>query len=612
MTSGSITIIVFTLTAACTLFTDSSMAEPVTIAPTRLWPDDKGEHINAHCGGFIKVDDTYYWFGEHRERGPVQNIACYASKDLSHWTFRNLVLTPKSHTDVADSNLERPKVIYNEKTKKYVMWMHKEARRGYAEARCAVATCDSIDGDYTWVGSFRPKDNMSRDCTLFKDDDGSAYFMSSSNENADMIIYKLSDDYLSVDSQVATITQGLYREAPCLFKRNGQYYLITSFCTGIQPNPNYWSTAKSVAGPWSAMKPLCGNDTWNTYHSQAAYVLPVVGSETTSYIYCGDNWRATPMRHVWLPLKFTDDGSIAPMQWADQWQIDAVTGKCTYPEAPTLSSNDLAKGAKVTSDYSQKGKSVEYSHLAGCEPTDANDGDPSTSWVARDNLPGHWWKVDLGSPQDISGVQIQWHWNSAYRYTIETSADDATWTKAADQTENTTISQTSSDAFSVKGVRYVRVTITGSSRGYDWPGFSECNVLGSDGSDLAFRKPASADSFQANTDATKAVDGDISTAWTIDDRSNNHWLKVDLGKETEIGSCRIIWEAPGYYYQYKIEFSSDDQTWHGTVDETANTVPARIAVAQLKPVRARYVRLTLTDYERGCWPGVRAFEILPP
>jgi hypothetical protein len=29
-----------------------------------IWKDTKGNRIEAHGGGFLKVGDTWYWFGE--------------------------------------------------------------------------------------------------------------------------------------------------------------------------------------------------------------------------------------------------------------------------------------------------------------------------------------------------------------------------------------------------------------------------------------------------------------------------------------------------------------------------------------------------------------------
>lgn len=56
-----------------------------TIKPGALWPDDRGEHINAHGGGIIKLSDTWYWFGEYRPKDAVPGrryVSCYSSSDL--------------------------------------------------------------------------------------------------------------------------------------------------------------------------------------------------------------------------------------------------------------------------------------------------------------------------------------------------------------------------------------------------------------------------------------------------------------------------------------------------------------------------------------------------
>jgi hypothetical protein len=613
--------------------------QPAIITPAQLWPDaDTGEHINAHCGCITQVGNLYYWFGEYRAARRVQQISCYVSADLQHWKPDHIVLTGDTTPDVANSHLERPKVIYNDKTKKYVMWIHRENTRGYADAQCAVATCDKIDGDYTWQGAFRPNGNMSRDCTLFKDDDGSAYFMSSSRDNADMIVYKLTDDYLKVDSQVIVLSANMYREAPCMFKRNGIYYLITSFCTGTWPNTQTYITARSMAGPWSPPHKLSGDDTWNTYYSQGACILTVQGSAATSYIYCADRWQVMPMRHIWLPMQFNEDGSIIPLRWADSWSLDAATGKFTLPDpVPPLVKN-LALGAVVTSDYEPGDAPLRnvgdagYSHLANHEPSAGNDGNAKTSWIANDNQPGHWFKLDLGGAHDLSGSEITWHRNTrGFRYRIDASPDDQNWTTVADHTAPlprterpatrpaTTRSATSIptqpnptvvDRFNAAGMRYVRVTITAIPSGYDWPGLAELKVFG-DGQDIAAGKPATADSFQPNTLAPAAVDGNPATAWVIDDRSANHWLKLDLGKPTDIGGCRIHWEAPGFWYQYKVETSADDKSWALAVDETKNAKVDSYPMHSFASTGVRFVRLTITGFERGCWPGVRELEVMP-
>ena len=74
-------------------------------------------------------------------------------------------------------------------------------------------TSPTIDGNYTLRSHFRPANNMSRDDTLFKDDDGKAYFISAANENADLMLYELADDYLSIQRTVLQAVDGEARSA---------------------------------------------------------------------------------------------------------------------------------------------------------------------------------------------------------------------------------------------------------------------------------------------------------------------------------------------------------------------------------------------------------------
>ncbi len=292
--------------------------------------DIDGKVIHAHGAGFLEDNGYYYMFGEVREGD--KRVACYRSKDLMNWEFRNVVLRISSKTKPyyvrtklelekrgKGANIERPKVIYCEKTKQYVMWMHYENAFDYNDAACAIATCDTVDGDYVYRGHFRPVGNMSRDCTIFKDKDGTAYFVSSSRDNADMCIYRLTDDYMAIDEQVKTIWPGQYREAPALFERNGKYYFLSSMCTGWNPNQGGAAYAKGVESRWSAIQPFGDCVTFNT---QPTYVLKF----GTNYIYVGDRWDPVDYDnsgYVFLPIKFNDKGCY--IEWADEISFDVKT-----------------------------------------------------------------------------------------------------------------------------------------------------------------------------------------------------------------------------------------------------------------------------------------------
>ena len=148
----------------------SASATPQTIKPGEVWLDDRGQQIQAHGGGIIKLRDNFYWFGEDRSQGldrAKRYVSCYRSKDLAHWTFRNQVVKLSDPEEFGPRwVLERPKAFYNPKTRRYVMYVHIDDAK-YQVARVGVATCDTVDGDYKYLRSFRPLDHESRDIGQF-------------------------------------------------------------------------------------------------------------------------------------------------------------------------------------------------------------------------------------------------------------------------------------------------------------------------------------------------------------------------------------------------------------------------------------------------------------
>lgn len=209
-----------------------------TIISKNLPKDTEGNVVNAHGGGILKHQGTYYWYGEKRGQQASEGVDVYSSKDLIHWKFEALALQHDStESDIQwGSIIERPKVLYNKKTQQFVMWFHLELKgQGYKAAKAGVAVSKNITGPYHYIGSTRPNGNMSRDMTLYQDDDDKAYLIYSSRENYDMRAALLSDDYLSVTKNDSLLFSN-HREAPAIFKYQNKYDLITSACTGWKPN----------------------------------------------------------------------------------------------------------------------------------------------------------------------------------------------------------------------------------------------------------------------------------------------------------------------------------------------------------------------------------------
>lgn len=354
--------------------------------PGKLWPDHNGTHINAHGGGILFNEGVFYWFGEHKIAGDAGNVAhvgvhCYSSTDLYNWEDAGIALhvSDDPASEIAKGCiLERPKVIYNAKTSRFVMWFHLELKgQGYKSARVGVAVAKQPAGPYTFMHSFRPNagrwpinvtaedreaiydaklmaemhkhqgggsdpatlrfpfwvrdfanGQMSRDMTLFEEDDGTAYHICSSEENSTLHISQLSDDYLCTTGKYIRIFEKRWHEAPAICKHNGRYWLISSDCTGWAPNAARSAMATSIWGPWQELgnptegiNPFNGLGPEKTFGGQSTYILKIPG-KANALIAMFDLWcpeNAIDGRYLWLPMTFKDDKLL--ITWQNEWDL---------------------------------------------------------------------------------------------------------------------------------------------------------------------------------------------------------------------------------------------------------------------------------------------------
>lgn len=373
--------------------------------PGEVWKDTNGAPIQAHGGGILYDENTqtYYWYGEDKTSGysPTLGVHVYSSKDLYNWKDEGIALTAiksmeefesdplisQLYADRADQAdiyndigstrvLERPKVIYNDQTKKYVMWLHTDgpsttSTANYAKAEAGYALSDSPTGPFVYGKSERldraPADaeyngqpnqpGMARDMTLFKDDDGTAYIIYSSEENMTMYISRLNDTYTDVTGwhkdgneerdteykavygeDYVRVFPGAQREAPAVFKYNAKYYMITSGATGWSPNPARYTVADSLFGQWETMRdPSIGSLASTTHGSQSTYVIPV-DPDNGKFIYMGDRWKESDLgdsRYIWLPLEFGPNNQLM-LKWYDEWQLPLLDAMGSIDIATSL------------------------------------------------------------------------------------------------------------------------------------------------------------------------------------------------------------------------------------------------------------------------------------
>ena len=330
---------IYSLTRRCLLLASFALL-PVLNAqkapsfhPGELWLDDAGVPINAHGGGFLYRGDTYYWFGEFKTEGSGGNVAnvgisVYTSHDLYHWKNAGIALKvsqdPTSDI-VKGCVLERPKVLFNVKTGLYVMWFHLELKgKGYSAARAGVATSKSPTGPYTFVRDFRPDGEMSRDMTLYQDDDGRAYLITTSENNQTQHVSELADDYLDTTGHYTRMLAHKALEGAAIFKANGHYFYIGSHTTGWDPNPAFGAVSESIQGPWRELgNPARGTGADLTFGAQSNFVLPVAG-KPGAFIFIADRWRpknAIDGRYVWLPIDIK--GNSYTVTWRENWDLTA-------------------------------------------------------------------------------------------------------------------------------------------------------------------------------------------------------------------------------------------------------------------------------------------------
>lgn len=346
------------------------------ITPGKEWPDRKGEHINAHGGGLLFHEGKYYWYGENRPaRGFTTEVGVevYSSSDLMNWEDEGVALAVSEeagHDIERGCIMERPKVVRNPKTGKFVMLFHLELKgKGYAAARVGFAESDSPVGPFRFIRSLRPNagkwptdfsrrdirkakklkeadykewwtpewreaireglllardvpgGQMSRDMTVYVDDDGKAYHIYSAEENLTLNLAELTDDYLDYTGRYVRIAPGGQNEAPTIFKRDGVYWMITSGCTGLAPNEARMFKAASLWGPWEQLpSPFVGKDAKKSFHTQGTYIFKVEGTED-GFVFMADRWNPQSLknsRHIWLPIDFEADGTPV-IRWVDSW-----------------------------------------------------------------------------------------------------------------------------------------------------------------------------------------------------------------------------------------------------------------------------------------------------
>jgi len=95
--------------------------ENTNIYPGEVWKDIQGNPINAHGGGILFHEGTYYWYGEMKQgktwrvpylkwecyRCDAGGVNCYSSKDLVNWKHEGVALPSVRSIQLMTYTLQR-------------------------------------------------------------------------------------------------------------------------------------------------------------------------------------------------------------------------------------------------------------------------------------------------------------------------------------------------------------------------------------------------------------------------------------------------------------------------------------------------------------------------
>ncbi len=342
--------------------------------PGQVWLDTDGKRIQAHGGSIIEVDNTFYWYGENKEKTDGKNgiwhwgVRCYSSKDLYNWKNEGIIIHPEPNDETSSLHphkcVDRPHIIFNKKTNKFVCWLKvMDGEEVDAKSLSTVLVADNILGPYTKVvEGLAPLGMSAGDFDLAVAEDGKAYYYFE-RCHSETICADLAEDYTNVTGYYSTHFPKpgppFTREATAHFVRNRKHYLITSGTTGYLPNPSEIAIGETWHGPFNVLGNPHRNDKSNTsFHSQISSVFKVPNKKDL-YIAVADRWLPNEMHrkyesyrdmfaawfmpekypdydfekaddmplentsianYVWLPIRF--EGEMGYIDWYDEWKIE--------------------------------------------------------------------------------------------------------------------------------------------------------------------------------------------------------------------------------------------------------------------------------------------------
>ena len=355
-----------------------SLAQYHSVRPGQRWVDTEGKPIHAHSPQIFVKDGVYYWYGENKEHTVMGSnvwtwgIRAYRSTDFYNWEDMGLIIRPDT-TDALSplhysQTLDRPHILFNEKTGKWVCWIKSMDTDGYF----VILQADRFEGPYSIVKSLKPEGFGVGDFDMYVDPLTGKGYVWFERPHWEMICAELTDDFLGTNGTFSEHFVGrrppFTREAPSHFFYRGRHYMFTSGTTGYVPNPSQVAVFDDYHSDYADLGcPHIDDKFEDSFGSQIAAVVKIPGRNL--FVALADRWLpnlvgtdipvriakdyarryaehkpfdrdfTTPhvkdktatkrtkwdttqdSRYVFLPVTFDENGKPT-IEWRDEWRLE--------------------------------------------------------------------------------------------------------------------------------------------------------------------------------------------------------------------------------------------------------------------------------------------------
>lgn len=349
---------------------------PLIYGAPVLHIDNLGNGVEEHTAKIYYFEGKYYMYAEKWGCGkivvfsgripgnpetpqrmpPSQNVgqcglATYVSDDLMNWKMVN-IFTPEVPDD-PHASASKPHVLYNKKTKQYVMWL-KAGSNFATKGGFSYVTSNSPAGPWSDL-KVCTGDHMGHDFDIAMGSDGKAYLLSDpfsgeydkdspggKKPNWDVYIQQLNDEMTGTtgdSSKCKLILHNTDYEALGLFEYKGKWYATGGPTCGNCEVPIKYVMADSPFGVWTNEEGDTGDKLTDgtviaadgiTGQNKGSNILPtpngtiivegIWGYRTNPNSYAsngrvnhGNNSQAISSTY-WYPLKFDEAGHIKPIK----------------------------------------------------------------------------------------------------------------------------------------------------------------------------------------------------------------------------------------------------------------------------------------------------------